>query len=568
MPLTHSPAKSQKTAAESSHHLLIELDGLFTGDHVNASGGIQYAHKNFGRDSAISMLFLLDALGRGLGKQDEKDARRVIGAVIESLVRWQGQKPAKIGKRWRKNAEEPGKIHHEAGPVKIDELGLADKWQENDDKDSDMLVYYGSIDSTPLFVRLVCEYAEHLNKADSSGQTAYHLLLKRVHNYRGRQVTIAEALVDAVSWIYIQLASSDLGLLEYQRRPGQEQGLLNQTWKDSLTSYVHSSGQLANTKRPIASIEVQALAYDALAEAVELFEGDQLLSQAARVSQTQLSSWRHQMSHLQDGVFKHFWQEKKKHFVQAIDRHPGSGQLRQISTPSSNEFHLLNSRLFDNISQTQKQVYVESLARQAMSDDFLTDAGIRCRAKSAYRLVDFADYHGSWSVWPWESHWIALGLRRQGFNKLADEIDTRILNAFAVSGEYLEYYLVNPKNGQAYYHFKPLHWTTDPKAGNNSIVASTLPDKPQTWSVLSAIDIRATLSKAQPARAGDSWHAKLEREVLLKTKHETLITSSAQISRLREASHDAVIDRMRGREADAHYHRMVGSPDPVLLPAV
>jgi len=560
--------KKNTSLRNEKNSLLGELGGLFAGDHINASGGVQYLHKNFGRDSAISALFILDMLRYTVSDRYQQEGRQVLEQVIRSLVHWQGQKSAKTGGRWRKNAEEPGKIHHEAGPIKIEDIELARRWQDADDRNSDMLVYYGSVDSTPLFVRLVTEYAGYLRGSDDTGKYAYRLMLSRVHNYRGVELSVAEAVSDAVTWICVQLLSSELGLLEYQRRPGQEMGLPNQTWKDSLTSYVHLNGELVNTNRPVASIEIQALAYDALLNAAELFENDVLLANAVRISPLQTKNWRLQAAGLQKAVLDHLWLKEQERFVQAVDRHPKNGHLRPVETPSSNELHLLNSRLFDDLNKPDKQVYLESLIRQAMSDDFLTDIGIRCRAKSQYKLIDFADYHGSWSVWPWESHWVATGLRLQGFSKLADEVDRRILNAFMVSGEYSEYYLVDPRNDKAYYKFMPLDWGLNAQRHPAAIAASTMPDSPQTWSLTAAIDIRAIMSKAQRAGSMDGWLAGLQKEMLLKTKHMSLITNDAEISKLREASQAAVIDRLRGRATDERYHRMVGSLAPVWLPSV
>src|SRR3989344_4365563 len=388
--------KKNTSLRNEKNSLLGELGGLFAGDHINASGGVQYLHKNFGRDSAISALFILDMLRYTVSDRYQQEGRQVLEQVIRSLVHWQGQKSAKTGGRWRKNAEEPGKIHHEAGPIKIEDIELARRWQDADDRNSDMLVYYGSVDSTPLFVRLVTEYAGYLRGSDDTGKYAYRLMLSRVHNYRGAELSVAEAVSDAVTWICVQLLSSELGLLEYQRRPGQEMGLPNQTWKDSLTSYVHLNGELVNTNRPVASIEIQALAYDALLNAAELFENDVLLANAVRISPLQTKNWRLQAAGLQKAVLDHLWLKEQERFVQAVDRHPKNGHLRPVETPSSNELHLLNSRLFDDLNKPDKQVYMESLIRQAMSDDFLTDIGIRCRAKSQYKLIDFADYHGSW----------------------------------------------------------------------------------------------------------------------------------------------------------------------------
>jgi glycogen debranching enzyme len=555
VPVIADKQVGELNAAQNLKGTLSLLKGLFTGDHLNASGGPHFSNKNFGRDSAISMLFLLDNLKHSSDPEVEKETRFIIEKGIQSLIRWQGGKDAKINGHWRKNAEEKGKIHHEAGPVAIDKLGLVEKWQDSDDSHSDMLVYFGSVDATPLYVKLVCEYIELVRKLDSSPQAAYEFLMSKAANFRGGELTISQSLAEAAGWIERQLKASELGFLEYYRKPGQEQGIPNQVWKDSLTSYVHLNGELANTKAPIASIEVQALAYDALLGVAEIFDKDQILARATKLAQHQVDHWRAEADSLRQRLFRDFWIEPEQRFVQAIDRQPKTGEMRQIKTPSSNELHLLNSRLFDDLSEKAKKPYLSSLIHQAFNDDFLTDIGIRCRARSRNSLISFADYHGSWAVWPWESHWIALGLRRQGLPKLADQVDIRIMNSFIISGQYTEFYMVNPINQRVYYRFVAME---PEKQTDETLKATNLPDTPQTWSATAAIDIHGLFTGHHEEKLQPEWLARLEQEMLYKIGSAELIPDDHELAKIRAEAPVAVVDLAGGKTADKQYYATAG----------
>jgi glycogen debranching enzyme len=78
-----------------------------------------------------------------------------------------------------------------------------------------------------------------------------------------------------------------------------------------------------------------------------------------------------------------------------------------------------------------------------MSDEFLTDAGIRSRALSESKLIKFWDYHGSFVSWPKETYDIAKGLYKHGFAKLAAELENRIVNVVRAMRAYPEFVYVD-----------------------------------------------------------------------------------------------------------------------------
>ena len=124
---------------------------------------------------------------------------------------------------------EPGKILHEVRHGEMAELG-----------EVPFRHYYGSVDSTPLFVMLAGDYLERT----------------------GDVATIARIwpnIERAIGWIADYGDRDNDGFVEYGRR--NENGLVNQGWKDSFDSIFHADGSIA--EGPIALCEVQGYVYAA-----------------------------------------------------------------------------------------------------------------------------------------------------------------------------------------------------------------------------------------------------------------------------------------------------------------
>ncbi len=124
---------------------------------------------------------------------------------------------------------QPGKILHEMRYGEMAALG-----------EVPFELYYGSVDSTPLFVWLAGLYVQRTSDMETLRALWPHI----------------EA---ALGWIDGPGDPDGDGFVEYHRMT--EQGLVNQGWKDSQDSIFHADGRLA--EGPIALAEVQGYVFAA-----------------------------------------------------------------------------------------------------------------------------------------------------------------------------------------------------------------------------------------------------------------------------------------------------------------
>ncbi|MDX2775778.1 amylo-alpha-1,6-glucosidase [Streptomyces caniscabiei] len=278
--------------------------------------------------------------------------------------------------------------------------------------------FYGSIDATPTFVSAVARHA-----------AANPSFLDRQYTSRDGERTIKEALDRSVTWIIAKLDETPHGLVEF-RNKAEKGGMDSQSWKDSAFAYVHADGSRANMKDGIASVEVQALAYDALLDAADLY-GESSPEVAAEL--------RRYATDLRKKIFQTFWVEdeaKGRFFVLGTDHDPTTGELRQLAVRTSNMGRLLNSRLLEGNDPQTTEVR-ESTIYQLFTPELLAYSGIRtlARDEQAFRP---GGYHTG-SVWSWDTEYIATGLERHNYHHLAWNLRERIWRTSQETGAFPEF---------------------------------------------------------------------------------------------------------------------------------
>ncbi len=337
--------------SQADLHML--LSRLPTGEYPYA--GVPWFSTPFGRDGLITALQYLWV--------DPTVARGVLRFLADHQA--DQENPAVDA--------EPGKILHEVRQGEMAELG-----------EIPFKRYYGSIDSTPLFVCLA---------------GAYH----RRTDDRPFIEAIWPNILRALEWIDRYGDRDGDGLVEYAKR--SPQGLQQQGWKDSDDSVFHADGR--DAPPPIALCEVQGYVYWAKREAARL---------ARRFGETTLAErLEAEAESLKRRFDRAFWSEAIGTYVLALD-----GNKRPCEVITSNPGHVLWSGLASK--QRARRV-----ARQLLSPQSFNGWGVRTLAAGQARYNPMSYHNGS--VWPHDNAIAALGLARYGYKEHALRILEGMLDA-------------------------------------------------------------------------------------------------------------------------------------------
>ncbi|MFA5926565.1 MAG: hypothetical protein WCT32_02255 [Patescibacteria group bacterium] len=442
--------------------------------------------------------------------------------AITSLGRLQGNKHD------NDSEEEPGKIPHEYRSLFLEDKkinrdqqrilqALGKQWGWNRNKKE--VCYYGSIDATPQFIRLVSKYC--LLYGDD-------ILEQEIKHQDGERTTVREIALRSARWLAQKLKQSDIGLLEFCRT--NPRGIKWQVLRDGSTAYIHPNGSLANFQAPIASIEVQGLAFDALLSAVNLFEDSY---------PRETRQWQRLAKKLQRNTLSLFWIPESQFFAMALDRDK-NGQVRQVKTLTTLPGELLESNIFDNIPVEDRQQYVSSIAKSCFSAEFLTDVGIRARALRHFGALDYCDYQGSAVSWPVMTNILALGFRKQGLLLLANDLEKRMMNAVTISHSLSEFFYVT-REGHVNYH--PKCASTLPRSDNNVIYGTNIPEHIQAWTVSAVLRAKITSEQLAEPNSGQNY---LELESDLLSEFGTRLINPEEAEAISTGQSSLHIDREEG----------------------
>jgi glycogen debranching enzyme len=247
-------------------------------------------------------------------------------------------------------------------------------------------LYYGSVDSTPLFVLLAGLYAERT----------------------GDMATVAAlwpAIEAALAWIDGPGDRDGDGFVEYLR--ATEEGLANQGWKDSLDAVFHADGRLA--EGPIALAEVQAY----------VFAAKQLAAGCARKlgHVDRAVALERQAKDLAARFERAFWCPEIQMYAEALD---GAKEPCRVRTSNAGQV------LFTGIADPDR---ARMVAGALMGSDFFSGWGIRTVSRREVRYNPMSYHNGS--IWPHDNALIALGFARYGVKQAIDRVFKGMFDAAA-----------------------------------------------------------------------------------------------------------------------------------------
>ncbi len=334
----------------------------------------------FGRDALWAARLLLP------------EALELAEGTLSALASLQGTKVDAVAQ------ETPGKILHELRSADLD-LGGGHVLPP---------VYYGSVDSTPLWI---CTLAD----ARDAGLSDQHLL------------SHAGALVNALTWLTTMGDADGDGFLDYFDEAGR--GLANQGWKDSDDSIQWRDGRLA--QGPLALCEVQGYAYEAAMAGANLLEqigslsggigsGTFSLDEADPVVRIPDPAGLRQWAvDLKDRFARRFWvtTEEGTYPAVALD-----GRGRAVDTLTSNIGHLIGTGI---LSAGQERALADLLMGPSMSSGY----GLRTVSTGAAGYWPQSYHMGS--VWTHDTAIAIRGMWRGGLVEQARALARGLVRAAA-----------------------------------------------------------------------------------------------------------------------------------------
>ena len=324
-------------------------------DHLFFAAGVPWFATLFGRDSLITAWQML--------AYDPS----ISAHTLRLLASYQGRHVDE----WRE--EQPGKILHELRVGEAARIGLIPHTP-----------YYGSIDATPLFLMLIGRHA---------AWTGSLALFHELH----------EPIERALEWLSRYGGIQAGRYLTYAGGP--DTVMENQCWKDSGDAIVKKDGTLAAF--PIALVEVQGYAYQALVSMADLYgrAGDEA---RARELNREAVELRRRFN-------KDFWMADSQCYALALEK-----DGRPVTVISSNPGHALWAGIADDEKASLT-------ADRLMSADMFSGWGIRTLSEkeSAYNPLG---YHLG-SVWPHDTSLIVGGFRQYGLDHHAVRVFEGLVKA-------------------------------------------------------------------------------------------------------------------------------------------
>ena len=315
--------------------------------------GLPWFSCPFGRDALVTSLLLIEYAPE----------------LAKSVLLFQAKHQATEKNEFQQS--EPGKIFHE---MRFGETSFL--------KENPFSLYYGGVDTTPLFVLTANEYFEKTKDK------------KFIED-------IWPNLKAALNWI-CQNMDQNGGYLRYAYDPN---GLTQQGWKDSGDSVFDPKNPDKIAKDPIALCEVQAYAHAALSAGAKFAK--------AQGNEGLASDLKARAENLKTSFNRDFWMADNNCYALALD-----GEDKRINVVTTNAGHCL----LTDIVPPERQ---KKLVKRLMKKDIFSGFGLRTLAKGPGYEPE--SYHRG-SVWPHDTALVAMGIHKKGFDQESADLAEALFN--------------------------------------------------------------------------------------------------------------------------------------------
>jgi glycogen debranching enzyme len=327
-----------------------------TPDGAVTNAGLPWFDCVIGRDSLITSL------------QTMMINPQIAVNTLRFLAKHQGTKVDPL------HEEEPGKIMEE---IRKGELANIEGLPH--------ALYYGCVETTPLFLMLFAETMKWLDD-----DKLYKELLPAAKN--------------ALDWL-AKHSDSNGGYIEYGNK--SKNGADKLSWTDAHCAINYPDGASVGT--PVALVETQGYAYRAMADMAELLERKGETDTATKLKQ--------RAEKLKANFNSDFWLSDTRFFAQGIDR-----DKKAVKTIASNPGH----GLYCGIVDEEKARYV---ANRLTGRDIACGWGIRNISSRESTFNPMSYRYGS--IWPYDNALIVAGMKRYGYYWEAEQITSQIFHASA-----------------------------------------------------------------------------------------------------------------------------------------
>lgn len=409
--------------------------------------GLPWFGTLFGRDSLV------------VGWQTLAWQPAIAQRVVRTLAAFQGTEDRPD------TEEEPGKIVHE---IRLGEMARTGEVPFHR--------YYGSVDSTPLFVALFA--ATWIRGADDAWLRA-----------------VLPAVERSLDWLERKAGPQGL----YDFLPRSERGLAVQSWKDSSDSMVFRNGD--HGAPPLAVAEVQGYTYMAFLLMARCYRAWGEHDRAERLEQ------RARM--LQQRFHDAFWLPDRQYYALAVD-----GRGAQVDGLSSDPGECLWTGIVPEATAPK-------IAAHLVGQELFSGWGIRTLGSDEGAYDPYSYHRGS--IWPHDTSLVVAGLRRVGEAEGAARVAAAL---FAAAVEFPGQRLPELFSGESRAHGGPFPYPTAcaPQAwasGSPFLLLEAL-----TGFTIDALTHTVTLAPVLP----DTWPGLEVRGVSVGGQSVTLICYSDQVA--------------------------------------